>query len=213
MATELYVILNSWLPEFWVNGQPQLIPGLVFLVGCLEKANRCNSSSLVTFSFYYQLYMSSVIKTSYQVTQAAFSVCLHLPISGEAQSLLCLLCGQGPSCLVSQYAGTLKELSSTRVGMEGKAVSFLVQNCADLPWEWPCWLPMWWLNLGLCTFLFRDQCVASMKVNNGCAFNSILLETSLSFFISGDSAIYPSFNIPGPIFSFMSYLLFILNTT
>ena len=49
-ATDLHIILHSgsWDPASM--GSPQLVPGLGFLVGCLEKAYRYNSTFPVTFS-------------------------------------------------------------------------------------------------------------------------------------------------------------------
>lgn len=124
MASELHVILHLWLPGFCVNGRAQLVP--VFLVGCLEKAYKRNGLFLVTFSFYYKLCMTSVIKSSYQVTHAAFpsGVCIWL-CWGEVPPLLYLPCGQGPSCLVSQYVRSLRVNHSSGGGAEGYGASSL----------------------------------------------------------------------------------------
>lgn len=47
------------------------------------------------------------------------------------------------------------------------------QDRTDLHRELSCLLLMGRLNQGLCTLLFRGQCVASVKTNDGHAFNSI----------------------------------------
>ena len=38
MATNLHIILHSGSQDLASLGSPQLVPGLVFQVGCLEKA-------------------------------------------------------------------------------------------------------------------------------------------------------------------------------
>lgn len=49
MATDLHIILHSGSQDPASMGSPQLVPGLVFLVGCLEKAYRYGSAFPVTF--------------------------------------------------------------------------------------------------------------------------------------------------------------------
>ena len=48
-ATDLHIILHSGSQDPASMDSPQLVPGLVFLVGCLEKAYGYNSAFPVTF--------------------------------------------------------------------------------------------------------------------------------------------------------------------
>lgn len=70
-ATDLHIILHSGSQDPASMGSPQLVPGLVFLVGCLEKAYGYNSVFPVTFICSVQLFVSNVIMNSYQVWKAA----------------------------------------------------------------------------------------------------------------------------------------------